>query len=677
MRFSLQDVKKSVQRRAGELSVSLHFLRPGELQAEIARLIVYYEELSGQPQRNFSLDDARAWIGDYRLAHCLIATLSHWYSWRQREWTEVLQELPGPPRLDDITSSVQLRLALYDYVSQHYHGFLGEQARTEALQAFAADYNLATADLEYLLALDSEDEALLTRTTPQAPSVQDVATVYNQWVFEAALFNASSVSFAIDCRAFSRKVAQDASTTVSMGVGAVIKRLCYLARVLGVYYDLSYDTASMAPSEEQTMLDLPEVTPALLTLTLYGPQEVTGAPQQYGLRLARLCRLLLGYGVAGAAGNKGKTLLAAAIVEAEAKIHFLQRAYTFAIDSKVLKFIALPQDEASAQNDFAAASQAATPLFDSSIEQSFSEAFQALADGWGMDGWELEREPEPLLLPQSIFIPDFALTRTHRRIYVEILGFWTPAYRERKIQKLQQLRGRDDLLLAIPLEAKEAFASIAQDFPIVYYQGQLSATDVLQVLRSRYDDFGERLTRIDVATVRQQVRREGLLSERACYPALCCYRRSELQRAAELVIDNEIAFLSGIGLYDLNWLEQLKQTFIAWMRERAAVSLPQVLDELKSHNQTLQECEDTTIEALLNLWSEVQIRRDSIFDAQVELVAHVDTSDEAANERQPVAVSGPPLALAKEEKRTEREKRPVARKRVVKERPALQEDLWG
>jgi len=676
VRFSLQDVKKSVQRRDGELFVSLHFLRPGELQAEIARLIAYHEELLGQPRRNFSLDDACSYIGDYRLAHCLIAVLSHWYGWRQREWDTVLQTLTGAPDLSAITSSVQLRLALYSYVNQHHQGFLGEQERSEALQAFAASYQLDVADLEYLLALDSEDEALLSRSTPQPPDVQDVAAVYNQWAFEAALFNASSVSFVIDCQAFSRKVGQASTAVVGMGVGAVIKRLSYLARKLGVYYDLAYDSA--LPTET-TALELPGATTPLLTLTLYGPQEVTGAPQHYGLRLARLCRLLLGYGVAsaerGQGRSKGRTLLTAAIVKAEAKVHFLQRAYNFAMDSNVLKFIESPQEE-SAQNNLVSSSQAASTLFDSSIEQSFSEAFQSLAGGWGMDGWELEREPEPLLLPQSIFIPDFALTRAHRRIYVEILGFWTPAYRERKIQKLQQLRGRDDLLLAIPVEAKEAFASIAQDFPIVFYQDQLSATEVLQVLRSRYDDFSERLARVDAPRVRERVRRDGLLPERKCYEALGCYRRSELQRAAELVIDDEITFLPGIGLYHLNWIEQFKQTFLAWMHEQHAVSLPQVLHEVKGRSQVLQESEDTTIEALLSLWPEVQIRRDSIFDAQVELVENVDPGDETAKGAQPVAVSGSSAVAEKEEKQVERVRRPM-KKRVIKERPAFQEDLWG
>ncbi len=169
MRFSLQDVKKSVQRRGGELTVSLYFIRPGELHHEIAQLIAYHEHLLRRPQRLFSLDDARACIGDYRLAHCLIATLSHWYIWRQRAWSEVLQEIPYDQDRQDgselltLASPVQLRLALYDYVNEHYHGFLDAQIRTEALQSLAIMYQVSVVDLEYLLAMDSEEEALLMR----------------------------------------------------------------------------------------------------------------------------------------------------------------------------------------------------------------------------------------------------------------------------------------------------------------------------------------------------------------------------------------------------------------------------------------------------------------------------------------------------------------------------------
>ncbi|MBV9231519.1 MAG: DUF790 family protein [Chloroflexi bacterium] len=665
MRFSLQDVKKSIQRRSGELSVSLNFLRPGELHREIEQLITYHESLLGQPQRQFSLDEARSCIGDYRLAHCLIAALSNWYSWRQREWMSALQEISGSPDLGDLTSPVQLRLALYSYVNERYQGFLDTQTRMEGLQEFSALYHLTVPDLEYLLVLDSEEEALLIRDAAQPPSVQEVTTLYNQWVFEAALFNASSVRFAIDCNAFANiagnntqaRMDQFTATTVSVGVGAAIKRLCYLARRLGVYYDLAY---------EPSLLD--QITPPLLTLTLYGPQEVTGAPQQYGLRLARLCRMLLDYGVSKTehGRTKKKASLATAIVEAEATVHFLQRSYNFVMDAHLLQLLP-PTVETQRGNGRIEAD--ASALFDSSIEQSFSEAFVALAGSQGVDGWRLEREPEPLLLDHSIFIPDFALTRAQRRIYVEILGFWTPAYRERKIQKLQQLQGRDDLLLAIPVEAQDAFASIAADFPIVSYDGQLSVTEVLHVLRSRYDDFTERLERIDVDAVRIRVRQEGLLPEQVCYEVLHCYRRSEVQRAAERIVGDDIAFVPGIGLYSLDWLVQLQHSFIEWLRAVRSATLSDGLREVRRRLPAQLDCEDATIEALLGLWPEVYIRRSSIFDAVVELVGDTQYAEDSAYSQE--------MSSEKAVKKQVRERRVVSKKRIVGEEKPTQGDLWG
>jgi len=150
LRFSLQDIKKSVRRQQDELTISLHFLQKDALTDEIARLIVYYERLLGQPQRQFSVDDARACVGDYRMAHCLLATMSHWYSWRQREWIEVLQGLNGQPELAAITSPIQLRLALYDFVNEHYAGFLDAQTREEALHLFAEIHALNVQDVAYL-----------------------------------------------------------------------------------------------------------------------------------------------------------------------------------------------------------------------------------------------------------------------------------------------------------------------------------------------------------------------------------------------------------------------------------------------------------------------------------------------------------------------------------------------
>ncbi len=650
MRFSLQDIKKSIRRQQNELSVSLHFLQADELTAEIAELIVYYERLLGQPQRLFSLDEARACIGDYRFAHCLLATLSYWYTWQQREWNEALQSCGKKIQLAEITSPVQLRLALYTYVNEHYSGFLDIGTRSKALEAFGKQYELSLSALEYLLTLDTENEAYLARRTPTPPTPQEVATLYNQWAFEAALCNASSVRFLIDCSAFNKN--QSAPST---GVGAVIKRLCYLARKMGVYYDLAY---------EQT---LPGMSP-LLSLTLYGPQEVTGAAQQYGLRLARLCRVLMGYGVVRTEPQRKarKPSFASAIVEARAVVHFLQRSYLFKMDATLLNL--LPQSE---QNDTEVQQthkqSEETHIFDSGIEQSFAEAFTALAKSQGVDGWRLEREPEPLLLEHSIFIPDFAVTRAQQRIYVEILGFWTPAYRERKLQKLLQLQDRHDLVLALPTDATDAFASILSAFPVVLYEEQLSATDVLAVLRNSYDDFAERLATVDIAAVRERIQRTGFLKERMCGELLQCYRRSEMLQAVEHIVDENITFSNGIGLYTSIWMKRVQQFFLTWLRSRHSVTLVDALQELRTYEDVLQECEDETLEAILCINPQIQVCRDSIFDARVELV-----KEQGSEEQMQAMILAPTQQPVKiRERRTALRKSPKSASTVT-----TQEDLW-
>lgn len=664
MRFSLQDVKRQVHRRAGDLAMTLQFLRPGELRDEIARLVAYHEQQCNQPRKHFAQDEARALVGDYRMASCLLAVLSAWYTWRQPAWDDVVSELDEQTRMAlneaALRSSLTLRLALFDYVNAHYAGFLDAQQRPAALEAFASLYHLDLTWLEYLLALDTENEAVLTRISIAPPDMEAVAALYNQWVFEAALFNASEVRFVIDCAAFLE--AQRAGTAGALtGIGAVIKRLCFLARKLGVYYDLAY---------EETLTALPNT---LLHLTLYGPQEMTGSPQQYGQRLARLCRMLLGYGMASATrtGNRraSSVALSKAIRQAEASVHLFQQTYQFSMEAELLALLPAPES---------APGRVAEPeaIYDSGIEQSFAEAFASLERSQSTNGWQLEREPEPLLLPagvdgavtRGIFIPDFALARGTRRIYIEILGFWTPAYRERKIQKLQQLRGQADLVLAIPAEARQVFANLAADYPLIEYRDQFSATDLLRVMQARYDDFAERLAILDIERVRAGVRAARFVPERACYELLGCYRRAELPLAASRVlVPDEIGYTSGIGLYLLGWLEHLHHSFVEWIEAKGNFewSLSTILQECKSHWPELTGCDDATIEALLALWPEVEVRRGSIFEATLVIKALRD----AEEERDVPAEAASPAA-----RKVVRERRGGGKKRVSQE--TNQQNLW-
>jgi predicted nuclease of restriction endonuclease-like RecB superfamily len=73
--------------------------------------------------------------------------------------------------------------------------------------------------------------------------------------------------------------------------------------------------------------------------------------------------------------------------------------------------------------------------FDSAVEEKFAKRFDQAETGW-----RLAREPDPLVLSNGgAFIPDFVFEKYDRKIYLEIVGFWTKEYLERKLQKLADI----------------------------------------------------------------------------------------------------------------------------------------------------------------------------------------------------------------------------------------------
>ena len=76
--------------------------------------------------------------------------------------------------------------------------------------------------------------------------------------------------------------------------------------------------------------------------------------------------------------------------------------------------------------------------FDSKVEEKFARKFLDLGAGLG---WKLVREPDPLIVSGGrAFIPDFLFEKPGRKkVYLEIVGFWTPDYLQRKFRKLAEI----------------------------------------------------------------------------------------------------------------------------------------------------------------------------------------------------------------------------------------------
>ncbi|MFB6308181.1 MAG: DUF790 family protein [Haloarculaceae archaeon] len=121
--------------------------------------------------------------------------------------------------------------------------------------------------------------------------------------------------------------------------------------------------------------------------------------------------------------------------------------------------------------------------YDSGIEREFATRFEAL----DLD-WELTREPEPLEAGAHVVIPDFAFDYQHAdfRVFFEIMGFWTPEYVEKKLDRLADLEAVE-MLVAVDESLGVGEEIEARDHRAIPYTGTVRIKDVRDALR-RYED---------------------------------------------------------------------------------------------------------------------------------------------------------------------------------------------
>ncbi len=118
--------------------------------------------------------------------------------------------------------------------------------------------------------------------------------------------------------------------------------------------------------------------------------------------------------------------------------------------------------------------------YDSMLEKVFGSL--------SLGGWKIKREPTILRAGKYAFVPDFALQRDGMKVYLEIVGFWTPEYLEKKVNKLKEVKEPLILLIDRKLKCSE------KDFPaqeVIFFDRKIPTNEVMKVLR-KYEE--KRLT---------------------------------------------------------------------------------------------------------------------------------------------------------------------------------------
>lgn len=191
-----------------------------------------------------------------------------------------------------------------------------------------------------------------------------------------------------------------------------------------------------------------------LDITVDGPLSALKSTDRYGTSLAKLLPHIV---------SSPDWSLEASIVRKDFSGN--PRVYNFKMDKKA---------HSALFGGFASTDSEVT--FDSEPEEKFYESFKNAGTGW-----DISREPEPLVAGKYLFIPDFLLEKDGTKIYLEIAGFWTADYLKRKVAKLNEIRDKNLIVLASAKMSCDAFKYFSGS--VIFFDKKIPLKDVTDRLK--------------------------------------------------------------------------------------------------------------------------------------------------------------------------------------------------
>jgi predicted nuclease of restriction endonuclease-like RecB superfamily len=116
--------------------------------------------------------------------------------------------------------------------------------------------------------------------------------------------------------------------------------------------------------------------------------------------------------------------------------------------------------------------------YDSKTEQRFAKAFGKLAPEW-----DLVREPQAVALGTSLIFPDFELRHraTGRSWLLEIVGYWTPEYVQRKLSALREAK-LERLIVCLDVERCCSDDALPADARVLRFRRKVDPRAVLALI---------------------------------------------------------------------------------------------------------------------------------------------------------------------------------------------------
>jgi hypothetical protein len=293
--------------------------------------------------------------------------------------------------------------------------------RNHVIETVASQLGISPEDLEKTLFSDLEDELILRDFQPPDPEL--LVKYYNLCLTQTLLFKSLRVEF---------------STSGNW------KNIFREVKRLGLIYSVERD-------EDGTSY----------RVTIDGPLSLFKMTERYGTSIAKLLPQI----IASTSWS----------IKAEILARSKGRVYSFETDSRELKDLITNMEKVAAHEE-----QIQTKLYDSTVEERFAKSFLSYNSGW-----VLRREPEPLIAGTHVLIPDFSFEKYGAKVYLEVVGFWTSEYLERKISKLSSIANVDIIIAADESLACSKLERLKTKALLIYYKKDVPMNPIIEHLKER------------------------------------------------------------------------------------------------------------------------------------------------------------------------------------------------
>lgn len=277
---------------------------------------------------------------------------------------------------------------------------LSDTQRQEIIQTVADQNGLSVNDVKIIMWADREENLLLGKFDSVTP--KNLLLWYNLSLAQTLLFRCTTMKFFVEGGIYWKQVLRN------------VKRY-------GLMYNLEQQ-----PHQQNT---------DSIRCTLEGPLNLFKMTDRYGTSMAKLLPWIIKaptWRISGSIVRKN---------DEGSKIYQFEMSNTNNNNNAngILQPVSeiLYSDDSSNTKNQQDNNTTHDYSFDSSLEKKFEKLFLQYFNK--KDDWKISREPNPLVANGKAMIPDFLFERFGKKVYFEIVGFWTKEYLERKAAKLKAI----------------------------------------------------------------------------------------------------------------------------------------------------------------------------------------------------------------------------------------------